>query len=386
VTVAAKPYIPGVMQTLQVTIKHPEAKRWGFQLTARSTTDPSKMVGTFSANTLIRVRCQNGVDGPCQNGVQEFASHRSAVITEDIGSYTYSIDWTPPATSVGDVVFYVAGNAADNSGNNNGDRIYNSSATIPPANCDFFSLPRIDSVVSSASYQGGLASNSLISIFGSGFQPGGITRQLYPADVASGKIPTTISCLAVEVNRKRAPIAYTSGGQINVVVPSGTATGNAEVRVVVNPLSGNPAYSAPVTATATDFAPALFTLDGKKAVAQFSGTSNLVGDASIPGAKAAKAGDLITLYATGLGDLETKLDAGDIASAPGKTANAVTVKLNGTPLAAADVLYVGASPGLTSGAYQVNIRIPAGTKAGDAVVSLAVGTASSPDSVTMLIQ
>ena len=377
--VSAKPYIPGVMQTIQVTIKHPEAQRWGFQVTARPTTDPSKMAGTFTPNTTIRVRCQNGVDGPCQGGVQEFAEHRSAVVTGPnlVGSYTYSIDWTPPATNVGDIIFYVAGNAANNNAANTGDYIYNSSATIAPATCDFAVLPQISAVVSSASYQGAISSNSLISLFGTGFQPLEVTRGLYDADLAAGKIPTTLSCFAVEVNRKRAPLTYTKFGQVNAIVPSGTVAGNAEVRVIVNPNASNPIYSAPVTVTAADFAPALFTIDGKKAVAQVAGTSTLV--------TAAKAGDMITLYATGLGDLTAKADAADVSTGQNKAANTVTVSLNGTAMSASDVLYVGSAPGLSSALYQINIRIPAGVKSGDAAVALAVGTASSPGGITIPI-
>lgn len=379
VAIAAKPYVPGVMQTIQVTIKHPEALRWGFQVTARPTTNPAKMAGSFTPNTTIRVRCQGGVDGPCQGGVQEFASHRSAVVTgpNAVGSYTYSIDWTPPASNVGDIIFYVAGNAGNNNAANSGDYIYNSSATITPATCDFPVIPQISAVVSSASYQNTIAPNSLISLFGTGFQPLDVTRALYSADLAAGKIPTMLSCFAVEVNRKRAPLTFTKFGQVNAIVPSGTAAGNAEVRVIVNPNASSPIYSAPVTVMAADFAPALFTLDGKKAVAQVAGTSTLV--------TAAKAGDMVTLYATGLGDLTTKADAADVATGQNNAVNTVTVSLNGTALAASDVLYVGSAPGMTTGLYQINIRIPAGVKSGDAAVTLAVGTASSLGGITIPI-
>ena len=118
-------------------------------------------------------------------------------------------------------------------------------------------------------------------------------------------------------------------------------------------------------------------MDGKKAVAQISGTSTLV--------TAAKAGDLVTLYATGLGDLTTKADAADIATGQNAAAGTVTVSLNGTPLAASDVLYVGSAPGMTAALYQINIRIPAGAKPGDAAVRLSIGTASSPDGITIPI-
>src|SRR5215472_16165236 len=40
-------YTPGVKRRLVVTITDPLAKRWGFQLTARTAADSSKMAGTF---------------------------------------------------------------------------------------------------------------------------------------------------------------------------------------------------------------------------------------------------------------------------------------------------------------------------------------------------
>ena len=36
----------------------------------------------------------------------------------------YEFDWTPPATAVGNITIYVAGNAANGNGNEQGDHIY----------------------------------------------------------------------------------------------------------------------------------------------------------------------------------------------------------------------------------------------------------------------
>jgi uncharacterized protein (TIGR03437 family) len=383
VTIVAGPYTPGVTQTIKITIFHPDQKRWGFQLTARSAGNPAQGQGTFTANTNIRVRCgTSGADAPC-NGALEFASHRSAVVTDTGLGFTYSVDWTPPANSVGDIILYAAGNAADGNGTNANDRIYNTSAIISPATCDLSVLPSLSAAVSSASYVGPIAPNTLISLFGSGFQPEGLTRALYDADLGSKAVPNQLSCAAVEINRVRAPMYYTSSGQMNVVVPSGVTPGPAEVRVVLNP-ANRPVFSSPITVTAASAAPGLFTLDGKRAVAQFAGTANLVGDpATLTGAAAAKPGDLVTLWATGLGDTNPKLDAAAIAQAAAPTVNTVTVTLNGTALVPANVMYAGLAPGLVAGAYQINIKIPAGVAAGDTAIKLAVNGNSSADGVTL---
>ncbi len=380
VTVGA--YTPGVTQTISVTVSHPDAKRWGYQLSARLASDPGKVAGTFTPNTNVRVRCEVGADAPC-NGLVEFASHRSAPVTAVGAGFTFNVDWTPPANAVGDIIFYAAGNAADGNGANSNDRIYTTSAIISPATCDLSALPILTSAVSSASWSGPIAPNSLISLFGTGFQTLGLTRALNALDLGSQTVPSVLSCASVEVNRVRAPIAYSSWGQLNIVVPSGTAPGPAEIRVVLNP-ANRAVFSAPITVTAAAAAPALFTADGKKSVATFAGTNTLVADpATGTGAKAAKPGDMVTLWATGLGATNPAFDAAVIVTAAAPTVNPVTVLLNGTPLPAANVLYAGMAPGLMAGVYQVNIQIPAGVAAGDATLKLIVNGSSSPDGTTL---
>ena len=384
VTLTVQPWRPGVTQTLKVTIKHPDQKRWGFQLTARLASDLTRQAGTFTSNSDIRVRCLAGPDAPC-NGDVEFASHRSAVVTDTGAGYTYSIDWTPPATDAGDIVFYLAGNAADGNGANSNDRIYTTSAAVQPAACNLGGVPNLSSAVSSASYTGALAPNSLITIFGTGFQSAGLTRQLLPEDLAAGSVPRVLSCAAVEINHVRAPILYASATQINAVVPTGTAAGPNEVRVILNPAAASPVTSSPITVQTGAAAPALFTLDGKKAIAQFSGTSTLVADpAVVKGARAARPGDSITLWASGLGDTSAHLDAAALATSAASSVAPVTVMLAGQALLPGNVTYAGTAPGMTAGLYQINVLLPSGIPAGDTALKVVVNGVGSQDAVTIL--
>ena len=75
--------------------------------------------------------------------------------------------WTAPATDVGPVTFYVAANAANNNGNNQGDQIYNTKVTLTPAAVP---TPTISSngVVNGANFKPGISPGSWISILGSG--------------------------------------------------------------------------------------------------------------------------------------------------------------------------------------------------------------------------
>ncbi|MBL7033959.1 MAG: T9SS type A sorting domain-containing protein, partial [Candidatus Delongbacteria bacterium] len=54
----------------------------------------------------------------------------SAAGTPD-GPIVWSFDWTAPANSSSDVIFYAAGNAANNNSSTAGDYIYTAAVTIP---------------------------------------------------------------------------------------------------------------------------------------------------------------------------------------------------------------------------------------------------------------
>src|SRR5271169_8120 len=117
VRIDASNYTPGVKQTIKVTVSHPQAQRWGFQITARLVSDDSKIAGNFTPNDVARVICDDGSArgslAPCPAGQPEFAEHFDAPRTDVGAGFTFSVDWTPPATDLGDIVFYAAGNAAN---------------------------------------------------------------------------------------------------------------------------------------------------------------------------------------------------------------------------------------------------------------------------------
>src|SRR5690349_15646577 len=111
VRVEAANYVPGVKQTLRVTVIHPEAQRWGFQLTARMVSDETKPAGVFDPGSQVKILCgAPGVEtiaqpantpGPCDPAQLQFAEHFDAPRTAVGAGFTFTIDWTPPATNVG---------------------------------------------------------------------------------------------------------------------------------------------------------------------------------------------------------------------------------------------------------------------------------------------
>lgn len=110
-------YEAGLTYDISVVLSDPGQVRWGFQCSPLTfgtctITDP--------ANTQLAV-----FQG------KSYVEHTLAGnFTGNPGPVTWSFQWTAPATSPpAQVVFYAAGNAANNSGTSAGDYIYTTSAT-----------------------------------------------------------------------------------------------------------------------------------------------------------------------------------------------------------------------------------------------------------------
>ena len=382
VAIAAASYTPGVKQTIKVTVSHPDALRWGFQMTARYASDPSKQAGSFTTNDVVRVRCDStpAHDAPC-DGALEFPEHASAPVTAAGVGFTFSVDWTPPATNVGDITFYAAGNAANNDATNGGDRIYTTGKTISGP-CGATVAPSVSSVVNGASFQAGITPNGMVTIFGQNFAAAGFKRSIQLADIANKAFPKAMSCLAVEIDGKRAPLTYIQSDQINVQAPTSTNVGPVSVKVIANPDLPNQLASNTMTANQGATAPALFTFDGKSAAALSGGSGAVVADpALVPGAKPAQPSDVVSLYATGLGPTNPGAQAGDITDVASRVGLPLKVIIGGVTLADADITYAGLSPGSISGLYQLNVKVPATAPDGNASLVVQSFGINSPDGV-----
>src|SRR4051794_30942724 len=124
-------YAPGVKQHLVVTIADPAAaqRAWGFQLTARLSSDTTALAGSFASsdkNTLLMCAGANlatlkevnfGTVQTCPTNMplqyMEHSLDGYNATRGKSGSATYDFDWTPPASASGNIDFYIAGNAAN---------------------------------------------------------------------------------------------------------------------------------------------------------------------------------------------------------------------------------------------------------------------------------
>jgi hypothetical protein len=114
-------YTPGQAYTIDVTLADPDARRWGFELTALNAAGAS--VGSYALPAILQQSTA---------GNRTYVKHTSAgTFPGTPTSHTWQFTWNAPAAATGPVTFYVAGNAANNSGTNVGDRIYATSFAFP---------------------------------------------------------------------------------------------------------------------------------------------------------------------------------------------------------------------------------------------------------------
>lgn len=110
---------------ITVTISKTGQGRWGFELAVRARANGAQagILAGVGGTTLIQQF----------SGVQ-YISHNSSSTQSGAAQGTWSFNWTPPATNVGEVAFSAAGNAANGSGTSSGDFIYVTEvSTQPPA-------------------------------------------------------------------------------------------------------------------------------------------------------------------------------------------------------------------------------------------------------------
>lgn len=380
VTMDVGEYNPGVLQTIHVTVAHPQASRWGFQMTARVVSDETKEAGTFTSNSSqVQVRCDDGsrfgAAPPC-GGSREFAEHVLAPRTAAGAGFTFDVQWLPPANEVGDVRFYLSAVAANGDDSPTGDFVYTAVKTVSfTGACTLTKKPTLRTAVNGASFLTAFSSASMLTIFGFDFQVPGRTRQVGGGDIVNGMFPTQLACVAVEMNGQRLPIAYIQQDQINVQAPVLTSTGPVSLVVILNPGRPNELRSDIATLTPQPVAPALFV----------TGTTSVAAAQYPSGGSSAKPGDIVVLYGTGFGDTTPSVASGQIATGLARLKQQPSITVGGVPVAPEDVLYAGLSPGSISGLYQLNIRLPKTLPAGDLPVVVTSGGAQSQPGVTIRV-
>jgi uncharacterized protein (TIGR03437 family) len=389
-------YTPGVKQHITVTISDPATtqKSWGFQLTARPSNAAKTLAGSFqSTDQFTTLMCASanlasqqevafvaGGTQTCQSNMPLAYIEHSLAGSKRIqtGSQTYQFDWTPPAASVGNIVIYVAGNAANGDLTSNGDHIYTKTYTLTPAAAGG-NTPTIsaDGVVNGASFLPGCVPGSWLTIKGTNLAA---VTDTWEKAIVNGKLPTTLDGVSVSVGSKDAFVYFVSPTQINVQAPD---VGTGPVPVTVTNANGT---SAAFTATVVQQAPAFFLWPNNQAVATRNSDNSLAVKAgTFAGATtlAAKPGDVLILWGTSFGPTTPTVPAGiQVPSDKLYNCSPVTVSLGS---ASSPALGCALSPGF-AGLYQVAIQVPSSMADGDYPLKATVNGTSSPDGVILSVK
>ena len=219
-------------------------------------------------------------------------------------------------------------------------------------------------VVNNASFAPGttpVAPGSIAALFGSNLNDG--SSVLSSSFGPDGKLLTTLGGASVTINNIPSPLFYSTPGQLGIQIPTELAVlASATIQVTV---SGQ--TSAPRTIFLEASAPGIFTLsqDGRGAAAVLHED----GVTPVTAPSPARPGEIVVLYATGLGTVNPPLATG-APSTGNRTVTTPTVSIDGIP---GEVLFSGAAPGFV-GLNQVNVRIPASTRSASNIpVVLSIG-------------
>lgn len=307
-------YAPGEEQTWTIRVTGAQTPIYGFQVSARVESDNSQ-AGAFAAlGAGVQVICGNGTLKPAQGCPSQFPIEYPEH-SQPNQSGVFEVRWTAPASNVGNIRVFVAGNAANNDLNNTGDRIFLNNFTLTPRAAPG-PAPTIRSeqpVLQAFDFGAGLSPGTWIQIFGSNLAP--TTRQWAGSDFDGDRAPTALDGVRVSVNGRPAFISYISPGQVNAQVPDdvGAGAGTVEVENANGRSSVNVNVSrlTPALLTTADFS-----VGGRQYAAMlypdfttFVGRPNL-----IPGVafRAARPGDTVILYAVGCGPTNPASPAGQI--------------------------------------------------------------------------
>ncbi len=233
----------------------------------------------------------------------------------------------------------------------------------------------ITAVSNGASFQGGFASATWVSILGTNLSQ--ITRTWQNSDFVNGLLPTSLSGVSVTINGLAAYVSYISPTQINAMAPDHATVDAVQVQVTTAQVKSNN-----FTAQKQQLAPAFFTMAGSYVAALHAADYGYVGKLGlIAGVTTtpAKPGETILIYGTGLGPTSPPLPCAQLGTTPADLANSVQITIGGV---AAPVSYSGlVGPGL----YQFNVTVP-NVPNGDAAVVAQIAGAQTQAGALITIQ
>jgi uncharacterized protein (TIGR03437 family) len=241
--------------------------------------------------------------------------------------------------------------------------------------------PVIAGIVNNASYNLGsegssVAPGAIAAIFGSNLTDGSscLPPTCGPLFGSNGRLNTTMAGAQVIVGSTPVPIFYATPTQLGIQIPFELAGTLAQVMVSV---AGR---SSPSTTTAVaSVAPGIFTYtaDGKG-----TGAFTHVDSSAVTTQNPAQPGELVILYATGLGAVMPAVATGALPAGASSSVSQVTLNIGGIGVIPDFAGLAGCCVGLN----QINARIPAGVSRGNAVPVVLNINGKSSNTATISVQ
>ena len=217
-------YEPGKEYTIRLSLRmmtSPARARFGFEVVALDQNGVN--AGTLATNDgktqLIAADPGNWV------GRQYLTHNSTGIMPTGTDQTEWTFKWRAPATRGGKISFYAAGNAANGAGSG-GDYIFTTSALMRPEVV----------TVSGATFSSTapLSPAGIGSGFGTDFAPAPATATDADPNTPGIQLPTTLGGTTVSVRdsagmTRAAGLFYVDSGQVNYLIPEGTATGVATV-------------------------------------------------------------------------------------------------------------------------------------------------------------
>jgi uncharacterized protein (TIGR03437 family) len=190
-----------------------------------------------------------------------------------------------------------------------------------------------------------------------------------------GLLPITFGGVSVYFGTTPGYLFFISPQQLNVLVPYNLAAGPTSITVT---REGTAGPTIPIILTAT--APGLFEI-GQNTILATHADGSLIAAAA-----PAKAGEIVIIYALGLGPTIPEQSDGVIPVRAAKVSNfsVLNVLLNGTAVAQSNIQYAGITPGC-AGLYQINLQLPV-PLASNPEVRVQIGPNISPAGMTLTTQ
>jgi uncharacterized protein (TIGR03437 family) len=205
-----------------------------------------------------------------------------------------------------------------------------------------------------------LAPGNIVAVYGSNLA-------ILTGVPTSVPLPTSVNGTQVLIGGVKAPLYFTSPGQVNAQIPYELEP-NRQYQVIV---SANGALSTPDEIQISAVVPGLAAYASGAVIAQHADGKLIDSDSP------AKGGEIAIAYLSGLGNTDNQVESG--GASPGEVlARPLVVPSLSIGGKDAKIAFVGLTPGLV-GLYQMNFEVPSGLPEGNPkMVVTQSGASSSP--------